>query len=78
MTDLNAFSARIAAQPGASSGLWTHTTVDWAGSQDVANPQLEPPAGWPTDAFMTTNDAGERPPITEVPPPLDLPPAPLD
>jgi hypothetical protein len=37
--------ADIALQPGAASGLWTHTPVDWAGNEGVAKP-----GGWPTNA----------------------------
>src|SRR5262245_45502149 len=77
MTYLSALSKMIDEQPGSSAGLWTHTPVDYAGNQDVANPQLTPPAGWPQNAFMDVNDAGARPPITDVPPQLVLPPAPI-
>jgi hypothetical protein len=37
--------ADIALQPGAASGLWTHTPVDWAGNEGVAKP-----GGWPNNA----------------------------
>jgi hypothetical protein len=71
-------SDAIANQPGASSGLWTHTPVDWAGNQDLSDPQLEPPADWPADAYMTDPDEGHRPPITDPVPPVDLSFAELD
>jgi phosphodiesterase/alkaline phosphatase D-like protein len=35
----------IALQPGAASGLWTHTAVDWAGNEGIAKP-----SGWPNNA----------------------------
>jgi hypothetical protein len=37
--------ADIALQPGAASGLWTHTPVDYAGNEGVAKP-----SGWPNNA----------------------------
>jgi hypothetical protein len=67
-------SSWISNQPGANAGLHTHTTVDWAGSQDAANPQLEPPDGWPTDAYMADPDEGNRPAVDDPVPPLVLPP----
>jgi hypothetical protein len=35
----------IALQPGAASGLWTHTPVDWGGNEGYAKA-----AGWPNNA----------------------------
>jgi hypothetical protein len=35
----------IAMQPGAASGLWTHTPVDWAGNEGITKP-----GGWPVNA----------------------------
>ena len=50
----------IAAQPGAAQGLWTHSPVDWAGNE-VAPPQLTPPAGWPPNAYAGFLGTGTRP-----------------
>jgi hypothetical protein len=74
----NELSDWIANQSGASGGLWTHTPVDWAGNQDLSDPELEPPADWPADAYMTDPDEGHRPPITDPVPPVDLSFAELD
>jgi len=40
----------IAAQVGASGGLWTHTPVDWRGNETGVAPPG--PAGWPTNAAV--------------------------
>jgi hypothetical protein len=56
-----AYSDMIAAQTGASGGIWTHTPVDWAGNEGLSKP-----GGWPTDAAAAVPPAGARP--GQVPP----------
>jgi hypothetical protein len=52
--------ADIDAQVGRSSGLWTHTPVDWAGNE---NPAVPKPANWPLNAAQSymAPGAGPRP-----------------
>jgi hypothetical protein len=45
----------IAAQTGASAGLWTHTPVDWRGNEP---PGAAKPGGWPTDAAQAVPPNG--------------------
>jgi len=45
----------IAAQTGASGGLWTHTPVDWRGNE-TGTPA--PPGGWPANASVAIPPAG--------------------
>jgi hypothetical protein len=47
----------IAAQTGASAGLWTRTPVDWRGNE-TGNPT--PPGGWPANAAVEIPPNGSR------------------
>lgn len=47
-------SGMIAAQTGASGGLWTHTPTDWRGNETGQ----AKPAGWPTDAALAVPPNG--------------------
>lgn len=54
----------IAAQVGASGGLWTHTPVDWEGNETTPLAPT-PPGGWPANASVAVPPDGSR---SDVPP----------
>jgi hypothetical protein len=53
-------SGAIAAQTGASAGLWTHTPVDYRGNETGQAPPG--PAGWPASPYLAVPPAGS--PVT--------------
>jgi hypothetical protein len=61
-------SGSIAAQVGASGGLWTHTPVDWRGNE-VGMTGMTPPGGWPVSPYVATPPAGSTASVGAAPPP---------